>query len=82
MDSSARGQLYSIKSELQSIINELEHIASGIQGDFQGIGENKCASRVRQVAEQYRHVQRKLNSIDTSKVTAQFAKSHGGTHKA
>lgn len=68
-------ELYSIKSELQSIINELESIANGIHRDFQGIGNEKCAARVNEIAEHYRYVKRKLNSIDTSKLSAQFAKS-------
>lgn len=68
-------ELYLIKSELQSIINELESIANGIHRDFEGIGNEKCAARVNDIADHYRYVKRKLNNIDTSKVSAQFAKS-------
>ncbi|MDR6121354.1 hypothetical protein QFZ87_000951 [Bacillus sp. SLBN-46] len=78
MNESGQQELYLIKQELESIINELESIATGIQGDFEGIGNEKCASKVNSIAEQYRFVKGKLNNIDTSKVTEEFAKSHGG----
>ncbi len=68
-------ELYLIKSELQSIINELENIASGINRDFEGIGNEKCASRVNDIADHYRYVKRKLNNIDTSKISEKFAKA-------
>jgi archaellum component FlaC len=79
MNSSAQNRLYSIKQEIQTIINELEHISDGINRDFEGIGNARCASSVNRIAEHYKHVKRKLNNIDTSKVTEQFAKSHGQT---
>lgn len=78
MDVHAQQELYLIKRELQQIINELESIASGIGGGFEGIGQEKCASRIYQVADHYRYVSGKLNNIDTSKVTESFAKAHGG----
>ena len=36
-----------MQSELRSIINELEGIASGIGCDFQGIGSEQCVRKLR-----------------------------------
>lgn len=77
MDANSQYELYLIKRELQNIINELDSISQGIQNDFSGIGNEQCAACVRNVAEKYRYVKRRLNNIDTSKVTASFAASHG-----
>ena len=68
------GDLYSIKQELQSIINELESIASGVSSSFEGIENEKCANAINDIADHYQNVKRKLNNIDTSKVSEQFAK--------
>jgi hypothetical protein len=78
MNATGQRDLYLIKQELQNIINEMDNIANGIYSDFEGIGNDKCFSKLNKLAEHYRNVKKKLNHIDTSKVTAQFAKSHGG----
>jgi hypothetical protein len=75
MNAKGQQELYLIKQELQGIIKELESIASGVQHDFEGIGNEKCAARVNQIADQYRYVKQRLNNIDTSKVSEQMAKS-------
>ena len=72
----SRQELYAIKQDLQSIINELDSIAAGIRNDFVGIGNDKCASVVSNVADHYQYVKRKLDSIDTSKVTDEFAQKN------
>jgi hypothetical protein len=68
MSANGQHELYYIKSELQGIINEIESIAAGIDRGFEGIGNEKCASRLYKIADHYRDVKRKLNNIDTSKV--------------
>lgn len=68
MNAKGLSELYAIKQELQSVINEIESIASGINRDFEGIGNEKCASRLNKIADHYQYVRRKLNNIDTSKV--------------
>lgn len=78
MDAKAQQQLYEIKQELQSIINELDDIGTGIKRDFKGIGNDICASRIAEVESQYRNVKKKLNKIDTSKVTEEYAAKHSG----
>lgn len=65
---SGEHELYYIKQELQSIINEIESIAAGIDRGFEGIGNEKCASRLYKLADHFNEVKRKLNNIDTSKV--------------
>lgn len=76
MDANSQYELYSIKRELQSIINELDDIANGLNRNFANIGNEKAAACVSTVANNYRKVKRKLNNIDTSKVTDEFAESH------
>lgn len=63
MDANSQYELYLIKRELQNIINELDSISQGIQNDFSGIGNEQCAACVRNVAEKYRYVKRRLNNI-------------------
>lgn len=78
MDASARNELTAIKRELNSIISELESISSGVRNDFTGIGSDKCADCINKVLNQYYYVRRKLNNLDTSTVTENYAQSHGG----
>ena len=78
MDANSKYELYLIKQELQSVINELDDIANGIKRDFANIGNEQCAACVKRVADKYRTVKRKLDNIDTSKVTEEFAAAHGG----
>ena len=78
MDKSAQNELASIKRELNAIIRELESISSGVRRDFAGIGNDKCANCIDNVLKQYYYVQKKLNNLDTSKVTESYAQLHGG----
>ena len=78
MDSNSQYELYLIKRELQSIINELDDIAYGIRRNFSNIGEDQAASCVSRVADKYRIAIRKLDNIDTNKVTDEYAAAHGG----
>jgi len=69
-------ELDAIKNDLQSIINELEDIASGIKRDFIGIGNEQCASVIIEEAERYRKVKRKLDGINISKIKEEHAKKN------
>ena len=74
MDASANNELASMKRELNSIISELEDIACGIQRDFTGVGEDRCAGAINRVITQYKSVKRSLDRLDTKTVTSSFAK--------
>ena len=78
MDANAQQELYAIRSELQSIIDELRDISSGVRSDFSGIGNDRCAKAITVVADQYEQAKRKLNRIDTTKVTEGFVAQGGG----
>lgn len=78
MDAAAQNELYQIKRELLEVINELDDIAQGVRRDFIGIGNEQCAQCIANAAAQYRMVKRKLDNMDTSKITEEFAKSHSG----
>jgi len=56
------------RNELQSIINELESISSGIRSSFKGLGQDKCADSLDVIISKYRYVLRKLNNVDTNRV--------------
>lgn len=71
-------ELYEIRKELQKIINELDSIATGVRGDFSGIGNGRCADCVARVAEQYRTVRRKIDNIDKTKLSNEYIAAHGG----
>ncbi len=74
MDAKSQYELYLIKQELQSIINELDDVASGIKKDFCNIGNEQAAACVYKVAEKYRTAKRSLEKIDTKKVKQEYAK--------
>ena len=78
MDANAQYELYLIQRELQGIINELNDIAYGVNRDFTNFGEEKCADCIRRVADKYSFVKRKLDNIDTNRVTDEYAAAHGG----
>lgn len=71
MNSKAKNELYSIKRELDSIIKELDSISCGVKNKFSGIGNEKCADCIDKVTAQYCTVKKKLNNIDTSKLTGE-----------
>lgn len=73
MDANAQYELYLIKNELQGIIDELYSIAGGVGRDFEGIGNDKCANSIIKTAKQYEIVKQKLNNMDLSVVTEEFA---------
>jgi len=77
MDANSEYELYLIKRELQSIINELDDIAYDIRRDFDNIGEDQAAACVSRVADKYRIAKRKLDNIDTKRVTDEYAAAHG-----
>ena len=77
MDANSQYELYLIKQELQSIINELDDIAYGLKINFSNIGNEEAAACVSRVADKYRIVRRKLDNIDTNKVTEEYAAAHG-----
>lgn len=79
MNDAAKSELYQIKRELQSIINELDTISQEVRNGFEGIGNEECAACVKRVADHYRGVKRRLEKIDTTKVREEFAAAGGGT---
>ena len=77
MDSSARSSLNSIKSDLKSVITQLESIADGLRSaSFMNIGTDLCANKIDEAATRYRTVLNKLNNLDTSTVTKAYADAH------
>lgn len=76
MDSSAKRELNNIKSELQSIINELTAISDGVVADFDNIGEERCAACINAAKENCRKAKKRLNNLDTETVTAEYAAAH------
>ena len=64
MDAKARNEMNSIISDLNKIIRELKDISSGIKSDFRGIGQDRCASMLEDVAAKYQHVVIQLKKID------------------
>ena len=73
MSANASQELAFIKSELQSIIDELYSISAGVKRDFEGIGEERCAASLNAAAQQYAVVKQKLDSMNLSVVTEEFA---------
>lgn len=78
MDAKASETLWQIKRELQSIINELDSISSGVRRDFSGIGNEVCADCITRVANHYRDVKRRLDTMDTNILSDEFISAQGG----
>ncbi len=78
MDYETQREIYDIKIELQNIINELSNISWGVRHDFAGIGNDKCANTISNVADHYRYVKSRVENIDTSAVTDEFMASCSG----
>lgn len=72
MDANAQYELYLIKGELQSIIDELNNISSGVKRDFSGIGNEKCSASVSASAQHYRDVKAQLEKMDLSALSDEF----------
>ena len=60
------------KSELNSIIRDLENAEWEIRRAGLHVGEDKCADLVAHIAERYRYVQRKLDSVDYNRLAEWF----------
>lgn len=73
MDANAQYELYQIKTELQSIIDELYNISGGIKNDFEGIGNIQCSNSIVKVINQCKKAKTKLNSMNLTAVTEEFA---------
>ncbi|WP_043932158.1 hypothetical protein [Bacillus sp. EB01] len=66
--------LGAMRSELRSIIRELEDIAAGLGGDFEGIGSEVAAAKVRQYADQCERALHSLNNVNPDNVHPDYVK--------
>ncbi|MGY3715150.1 hypothetical protein ACWE42_06465 [Sutcliffiella cohnii] len=64
--------LNSIKSELNSIIRELESIENGLRRDFEGIGSEVVAARIRTFVDECERANRRLNRVNPSNLSEAF----------
>lgn len=64
----ARG-LDGVKAELRNIISELESIESGLRNDFEGIGSEVAAVRIRDFIEDCERARRSLNRVNPSNLS-------------
>lgn len=69
--------LSSVKSELSSIISELESIEAGLRNDFEGIGSERAAARIRQYIEECERAHRALNRVNPSNLSDTILKKLG-----
>ena len=60
--------LYSCKSELSSIIRELQQIEDGVRYGFTGIGQEHCADSLAEVIRKYQNVLYRLDRVDTNRL--------------
>lgn len=79
MDARGRNELYSIRTELNSVIREMENIIYVLQTECSGIGMDKCIRSIDTVLEKYRGAKRRLDNMDTTTVKAGFAAGNGGS---
>lgn len=65
----ARNELNNLRSELRSIINELDGISNGLSNDFCGLSTRVYATKIKDVANEYRVYLSMLNSAYVIKKT-------------
>ena len=66
----SRMNIEQARSEMRSIIAELESIEQGIRSDFRGIGQDRCANAVNSITNYYRNtVLRQLNSMEQGAIS-------------
>ena len=61
-------QIENYRSELRSIIRELESIENGVRNDFKNVGNDKCADSIHSVIVKYRSALNTLNSVSPSHI--------------
>ena len=64
MDQATKNKLANIAQELKSIINELDDISEGLGKDFIGIGGERYAAVIANLAGEYRYVKGKIENIE------------------
>ncbi len=70
-------ELSDVKRELRNAVRELYDIASGVERSFKGIGNDKCAKNIRNIAYHYEsEVLPRLNRMHFNKASTDD--THGG----
>lgn len=64
MDNNANYELYQIRQELKKIIDELDTVSNGVRKDFDGIGNDVCATAITKAANNYRSLKKQLDKIN------------------
>ncbi len=57
-------EIYSIQSELNQIVNELNDISYSLDGNFTGIGTDKCAKKIREQSQKYKRAINALKNVN------------------
>ena len=52
------------KTEMRSIVRELQDIEWGVRRDFTGIGEQLCGDCINKIVGKYQYVSRELDKVD------------------
>jgi len=72
MTQKAKNELSAIQRDLTNIINELRSVENGVRRDFQGIGNDVCASRLSTVTTRLEQASRMLKNLDTTTLAPGF----------
>ena len=64
----AGNEIYAIQGELREIVNELNSIANDLKTKYKGIGSEKCADKLYDVARNYNYVIQLLYQVDYNKL--------------
>ncbi|WP_462410823.1 hypothetical protein [Neobacillus sp. Marseille-QA0830] len=70
--------LSGVKSELNRIITELESIESGLQRDFEGIGSEVAAAKLRSFIHECETAKRSLDRVNPSNLAEWFLEKTQG----
>lgn len=79
MDAQTQRDIAAIKSDISSIVTKLENISSELNSNFKGIGNERCAQSIANVASKYKWVKTQLDNINTSSVTEEYKAAHRDT---
>lgn len=72
MNANSENELYEIGRELHKIYSELNNIAYSLEREFKGIGSERCAYSLTNMANQTANLKRRLENMDLTTIKEGF----------
>lgn len=63
-----KNRINNVRSELRSIVSELEQISHALRTEFKGIGSELCSDRIDDAVKKYKKAITKLDNVDVNRI--------------